>query len=69
MRLPRPIGASFPVMLVHLSDANEVTTIVNYDEYWNNFKPWYDKVQVLKETIAEEIDREVLGELIEKWKQ
>lgn len=65
------IGAGFPCMLVNLTPENvNKTRILLYEKQVALLKTLMAaKFEFLRETIAEEIDREVLGELIAKWEQ
>ena len=64
------IGASFPVMLVNINSTVKQPEILSYEEHMTILKNLQEeKMKFLQETIAEEIDREVLSELVSKWEQ
>lgn len=65
------IGAAFPCMLVNLNPDNiGKTRIMIYERQLKSLQEAMNaKFQFLKETIAEEIDREVLSELMDKLAQ
>lgn len=62
------IGASFPVMLVHISSTIKQPEILAYEEHINLFEKAKDeKMKVVHQTISEEIDKEILIEIMNKW--
>lgn len=60
------IGASFPVMLVHLNDMNETTTIISYEDCIKEFSFYMENEKIIDiySSISEEIDKEIISEFL-----
>ena len=54
------IGASFPVMLVHLREENKKLQILTYEENWWKFQAYMEALAPVREIISREIDKEII---------